>query len=136
VKSVVHIKRVYEAPAKDDGIRILVDRIWPRGLSKQRAAVDTWIKEIAPTSTLRSWFGHDPQRWPEFRERYFKELGSSADAVSRLVALMSDGPVTLLFAARDTERNNASVLAEYIKSRKPEHVRPTGAAHGTRDHSS
>jgi uncharacterized protein YeaO (DUF488 family) len=136
VKTALRIKRVYEAPAKDDGTRVLVDRIWPRGLSKQQAAIDEWIKEIAPTSALRSWFGHDPQRWPEFRERYFKELGSSADAVSRLVDLMSDRPVTLLFAARDTERNNAAVLAEYMKSRKPEHVRPPGGAHGTRDHSS
>jgi uncharacterized protein YeaO (DUF488 family) len=122
VKTALRIKRVYEAPAKDDGTRVLVDRIWPRGLSKQQAAIDEWMKEIAPSSALRSWFGHDSQRWPEFRERYFKELGSNADTVSRLGALMSDRPVTLLFAARDTERNNAVALAEYIASQKRKHA--------------
>ena len=122
MKTALRIKRVYEAPAKEDGTRVLVDRIWPRGLSKQEAAIDEWMKETAPSSALRSWFGHDPQRWPEFRERYFKELGSSADAVSRLVALMSDQPVTLLFAARDTERNNAVALVEYIALHKRIHA--------------
>lgn len=121
MKTALRIKRVYEAPAKEDGTRVLVDRIWPRGLSKQQAAIDEWMKEIAPSSALRSWFGHDPQRWPQFHERYFKELGSSADTVSRLVALMSDRPVTLLFAARDTERNNAVALAEYIALHKQQH---------------
>jgi uncharacterized protein YeaO (DUF488 family) len=121
VKTALRIKRVYEAPAKEDGTRVLVDRIWPRGLSKQQAAIDEWMNEIAPSSALRMWFGHDPQRWPRFRERYFKELGSSADTVSRLVALMSDRPVTLLFAARDTERNNAVALAEYIALHKQQH---------------
>jgi len=122
VKSALRVKRVYEPPAKDDGRRVLVDRIWPRGLSKQRAAVDEWIKEIAPTAALRSWFGHDPQRWPEFRERYFKELRSNNDPVARLVSLMSGGPVTLLFAAHDPDRNNAIALAEYIKGPKPKHI--------------
>lgn len=118
----LHIKRVYEPPAKDDGTRILVDRIWPRGLSKQRAAVDEWIKEIAPTTALRSWFGHDPQRWPEFRDRYFKELRSNTELVARLVSLIADEPATLLFAAHETQRNNAVALAEYIKSLKPKHA--------------
>jgi uncharacterized protein YeaO (DUF488 family) len=116
VTAALHIKRVYEPPAKDDGTRILVDRIWPRGLSKQRAAVDEWIKEIAPTTALRSWFGHDPQRWPEFRDRYFKELRSNTELVARLVSLTADEPATLLFAAHETQRNNAVALAEYIKS--------------------
>ena len=118
----LHIKRVYEPPAKDDGTRILVDRIWPRGLSKQRAAVDEWIKEIAPTTALRSWFGHDPQRWPEFRDRYFKELRSNTELVAHLVSLIADEPATLLFAAHETQRNNAAALAEYIKSLKPKHA--------------
>jgi uncharacterized protein YeaO (DUF488 family) len=121
MKSTLRIKRVYEAPAKEDGTRVLVDRIWPRGLSKQQAAVDEWMKVIAPSSDLRSWFGHDPQRWPEFCERYFKELGSAPDTVSRLVALMSDRTVTLLFAARDTECNNAVALVEYIAMHKRKH---------------
>jgi uncharacterized protein YeaO (DUF488 family) len=122
VTAALHIKRVYEPPAKDDGTRILVDRIWPRGLSKQRAAVDEWIKEIAPTTVLRSWFGHDPQRWPEFRDRYFKELRSNTELVARLVSLIADEPATLLFAAHETQRNNAVALAEYIKSLKPKHI--------------
>jgi uncharacterized protein YeaO (DUF488 family) len=122
VTAALHIKRVYEPPAKDDGTRILVDRIWPRGLSKQRAAVDEWIKEIAPTTALRSWFGHDPQRWPEFRERYFKELRSNTELVARLVSLIADEPATLLFAAHENQRNNAVALAEYIKSLKPKHA--------------
>jgi uncharacterized protein YeaO (DUF488 family) len=122
VTAALHIKRVYEPPAKDDGTRILVDRIWPRGLSKQRAAVDEWIKEIAPTTALRSWFGHDPQRWPEFRDRYFKELRSNTELVARLVSLIADEPATLLFAAHETQRNNAVALAEYIKSLKPKHA--------------
>jgi uncharacterized protein YeaO (DUF488 family) len=122
VTAALHIKRVYEPPAKDDGTRILVDRIWPRGLSKRRAAVDEWIKEIAPTTALRSWFGHDPQRWPEFRDRYFKELRSNTELVARLVSLIADEPATLLFAAHETQRNNAVALAEYIKSLKPKHA--------------
>jgi uncharacterized protein YeaO (DUF488 family) len=122
VTAALHIKRVYEPPAKDDGTRILVDRIWPRGLSKQRAAVDEWIKDIAPTTALRSWFGHDPQRWPEFRDRYFKELRSNTELVARLVSLIADEPATLLFAAHEAQRNNAVALAEYIKSLKPKHA--------------
>jgi uncharacterized protein YeaO (DUF488 family) len=122
VTAALHIKRVYEPPAKDDGTRILVDRIWPRGLSKRRAAVDEWMKEIAPTTALRSWFGHDPQRWPEFRDRYFKELRSNTELVARLVSLIADEPATLLFAAHETQRNNAVALAEYIKSLKPKHA--------------
>jgi uncharacterized protein YeaO (DUF488 family) len=122
VTAALHIKRVYEPPARDDGTRILVDRIWPRGLSKRRAAVDEWIKEIAPTTALRSWFGHDPQRWPEFRDRYFKELRSNAELVARLVSLIANEPATLLFAAHEIQRNNAVALAEYIKSLKPKHA--------------
>jgi uncharacterized protein YeaO (DUF488 family) len=122
VTAALHIKRVYEPPAKDDGTRILVDRIWPRGLSKRRAAVDEWMKEIAPTTALRSWFGHDPQRWPEFRDQYFKELRSNTELVARLVSLIADEPATLLFAAHETQRNNAVALAEYIKSLKPKHA--------------
>lgn len=113
---IVRIKRVYVAPATDDGNRILVDRIWPRGITKERAAVDLWLKEIAPSRDLRVWFGHDPERWHEFHRRYLAELHANSSEVARLVDLVSAGKATLLFGAHDTERNNAMVLAEYLAS--------------------
>ena len=111
------IKRIYEPSAPTDGVRVLVDRMWPRGLSKKRAAIDIWLKDVAPSAALRTWFGHDPERWRVFRERYFRELGANADEVRRLVDLASEGKVTLLFGAHDTEHNNAVALAEYLSSR-------------------
>jgi uncharacterized protein YeaO (DUF488 family) len=113
---VLRLRRVYDAPAASDGTRILVDRMWPRGLTKERAAVDLWLKEIAPSAQLRAWFGHDPDRWQAFRERYFEELRANAGAVSRIVDLASAGVVTLLFGAHDVERNNAAALREYLAS--------------------
>ena len=110
------IKRVYEQPAPDDGTRVLVDRMWPRGLTKERAAVDVWVKDVAPSTSLRAWFSHDPARWAEFRRRYIAELSANADEVGRLIALMSAGKTTLLFGAHDTEHNNAVALAEYLAS--------------------
>jgi len=107
---------VYEPPASDDGKRILVDRIWPRGLTKQRAAVDVWLKEIAPSTALRKWFGHDPERWDEFRQRYFKELRDNSVEVKNLEELLSGGKATLLYGAHDAEHNNAIALAEYLNS--------------------
>ncbi|MBO0752287.1 MAG: DUF488 family protein [Bradyrhizobiaceae bacterium] len=115
-KHAVRTKRVYEPPAQDDGKRVLVDRIWPRGLTKQRAAVDVWLKEIAPSAALRTWFGHDPERWEEFRERYFEELRANSGEVARLLDLRSAGKVTLLFGAHDPERNNAAALQAYLAS--------------------
>jgi uncharacterized protein YeaO (DUF488 family) len=108
----VKAKRVYEKPSKDDGKRILVDRLWPRGLSREAAAVDDWIKEIAPSNELRKWFGHDPARWPEFRKRYRAEIGSNQGLIEKLRVESRKGTVTLLYAARDMERNNAVVLKE------------------------
>lgn len=110
----VPTRRVYEAPAHDDGQRVLVDSLWPRGLSRERAAVDVWLKEIAPSPALRTWFGHDPERWPEFRERYFRELGANPDEVGRLAGLLAEGKVTLVFGARDAEHNNAVALSEFL----------------------
>jgi uncharacterized protein YeaO (DUF488 family) len=110
------IRRVYDVPADSDGTRVLVDRMWPRGLTKERAAVDLWLKEVAPSAQLRIWFGHDPDRWQAFRERYFEELRTNSAAVSRLVDLASAGVVTLLFGAHDVERNNAAALREYLAS--------------------
>ena len=113
----LRIKRVYEPQARSDGRRILVDRLWPRGLSKKDAAVDEWMKDIAPSAELRRWFGHDPQRWPEFRRRYRHELRSHADLVRRITARASRGTVTLVYGARDEAHNDAVVLAAAIRAR-------------------
>ncbi len=112
----IRLKRAYEAPLIDDGLRILVERLWPRGLSKTDAAIDHWMKDIAPTPKLRTWFGHRPERWSEFRARYLAELGANAEAVRALEKLCSAGPVTFVFAARDTERNSAVVLKAYLEA--------------------
>lgn len=104
------IKRVYEVPADDDGFRVLVDRLWPRGLSKESAHIDLWLKDVAPSDALRKWFAHDPAKWPEFQQRYATELAARAEALSELRAQMRRGPVTLLYAAKDAAHNNAVVL--------------------------
>jgi uncharacterized protein YeaO (DUF488 family) len=109
------VKRVYESPTSADGTRVLVDRVWPRGVTKARAAVDLWLREIAPSAGLRAWFGHDPARWQEFKARYRGELQSRPAEVARIADLISAGTVTLLFAAHDQERNNAVALAEYLR---------------------
>lgn len=111
---VIRLKRVYDPPAPDDGRRVLVDRLWPRGLRRETARLDLWLKEVAPSTELRRWFGHDPARWPAFRSRYRAELAARADALEELRALLRQGPVTLLFAARDGERNHAVVLREVL----------------------
>lgn len=113
----VRIKRIYDAPAEDDGYRVLVDRVWPRGLSKSKAQVDRWLKEIAPSTELRRWFGHDPSRWSEFRSRYRGELEASSALVEELVEKARSGPVTLLFGARDQHHNQAVVLREWLDER-------------------
>lgn len=115
----VHIKRVYEAPESGDGYRVLVDGMWPRGVSKAKAAVDEWRKELAPSRELRRWFGHDPQRWDEFRRRYFAELDAAdAETIEHLRERAREEGVTLVFAARDTEHNNAAALREYLEERR------------------
>ncbi len=116
----IAIKRAYDEPAKDDGKRILVDRLWPRGLSKEKAQVDLWLKEIAPSNDLRKWFAHDPQKFAEFRRRYKAELasGEAIDALGQLYELARQGPVTLIFAAHDMEHNNAVVLRDLFLSNK------------------
>ena len=108
------VKRVYEPPEASDGTRVLVDRIWPRGLTKEHVGVDVWLKDIAPSAGLRTWFGHDPNRWREFHKRYFEELRANHAVVEHLTDLVSTGKVTLLFGAHDTERNNAVALADYL----------------------
>lgn len=111
----VAIKRVYEPPSDSDGQRVLVDRLWPRGLSKDKADVALWLKEIAPSTELRKWFGHDPEKWPEFQKRFRAELDDNAEAVKELRGLIAKGKVTLLYSAHDEEHNNAVVLAEYLE---------------------
>ncbi len=110
----IKLKRVYEKPDKADGIRILVDRLWPRGLTKQKAALDLWLKEIAPSTELRKWFGHDPKKWTEFRRRYRAELKSHPDELKMIKSKEKEGTVTLLYGARDQEHNEAIVLQQLL----------------------
>lgn len=112
----VRIKRAYEAASDDDGLRILVDRLWPRGLTKEAARVDVWLKEIAPSPALRAWFGHDPEKWDEFRHRYEAELRGRPEAVAELRRLVADGPATLLYAGRDGEHTHARVLLRLMSA--------------------
>ena len=113
----IRVKRIYEAPGPEDGYRLLVDRLWPRGLSKQNAAFDAWMKEIGPSSQLRRWYGHDAERWPEFKQRYGEELDGRPELVADFLKLARAGTVTLLFSARDAKRNQAVALAEYLAAR-------------------
>jgi len=110
----IDLKRVYEAPSDDDGLRILVERLWPRGLSKANAAIDHWIKDVAPTTQLRTWFGHRPERWAEFRRRYRAELVENDASVKALKKRCAGRQVTFVFAAKDEARNSAVVLREFL----------------------
>lgn len=109
------IKRVYEEPDRADGVRILVDRLWPRGLSKEKAHVDIWLKDIAPSAELRKWFSHDPSKWAEFRSRYRQELRSKADLLADLKEKAAKGRVTLLYGAKDQDHNEAVVLKSLLE---------------------
>jgi uncharacterized protein YeaO (DUF488 family) len=111
----IHIKRVYEPPSRRDGARILVERLWPRGVSKERAALDLWLKEAAPTPALRKWLGHEPSRWVAFKRRYWGELRKRPEAVAELKNRARKGTVTLVYAARDEEHNGALALKEYLE---------------------
>ena len=113
----VKLKRAYEPAASADGTRILVDRLWPRGVSRSRLAVDQWMKDIAPSPGLRKWFGHDPARWTQFRERYAREVRANAGQLGRLRALAREGPVTLVYSARDERHNDAVVLRALLLGR-------------------
>ena len=110
----IQIKRVYETPSKADGIRVLVDRLWPRGLTKERAAIDQWLKELAPSTELRKWFAHDPAKWKEFQTRYKSELAERRDLLTDLKHRSRKGTVTLLYASRDEEHNEAAALKSLI----------------------
>lgn len=110
----ITVKRVYDSAHKDDGVRILVDRFWPRGLTRARAQVDLWIRDIAPSNELRQRFCHDPDKWDEFMRRYFAELRANESVVRTIRDKAGRGPVTLLFAAKDLQHNNAEALKEYL----------------------
>jgi uncharacterized protein YeaO (DUF488 family) len=113
----IRLKRAYQPAAADDGARILVDRLWPRGLKKSDAAIDRWLKDIAPSTALRKWFAHDPARWPEFRRRYAAEIRRHPDQLAELRTIARKGPVTLIFSARDELRNDAVVLRNVLLGR-------------------
>jgi uncharacterized protein YeaO (DUF488 family) len=114
----VKLKRAYEPSAADDGTRILIDRLWPRGVKKTDAAIDEWVKDIAPSTALRKWFGHDPARWREFRSRYAKEVYKHPEQVNRLRALARQGPITLVFSAHDEVHNDAVALRSFLLGRQ------------------
>jgi len=111
----IKLKRVYESAASDDGARFLVERLWPRGIKKSALPVDAWLKDVAPTTKLRQWFAHDPQKWSDFRERYFRELRTNPHAVEPIITAAKRGNVTLLYSSHDTEHNNAVALKDYIE---------------------
>ena len=111
----IKLKRVYEKPDKDDGFRIRVDRLWPRGLTKEKAAVDLWLKEIAPSTELRKWFGHDPAKWKKFRARYESEITHNREVLTVLEQKAREGTVTLIYGARDQVHNEALVLKQFLE---------------------
>lgn len=115
----IRTKRVYEPAEEGDGVRVLVDRVWPRGMRKEDVRADLWLKEAAPSHALRKWFGHDPAKWSEFRRRYFEELDRRPDAVRRLLRLAAKGPLTLLYSARDPRHNQAVAMRDYLLRRRP-----------------
>jgi uncharacterized protein YeaO (DUF488 family) len=117
----LQLKRIYEPPAKSDGTRLLVERLWPRGLKKEDAKLDGWLRDVAPSTALRKWFNHEPAKWEEFQKRYRSELNKNADAWRPILETSRKGRVTLLFSSKDAEHNNVVVLKAYLESRqKPE----------------
>jgi uncharacterized protein YeaO (DUF488 family) len=114
----IKLKRAYEKPAAEDGTRILVDRLWPRGLTKDKAAINHWFKEIAPSTTLRKWFAHDPDRWNDFRRRYIEELKRNALQLEEIRKLVRHSPITLVYAAHDELHNDAVVLRDILLTRE------------------
>jgi len=113
----IQIKRAYEAPTSGDGYRVLVDRVWPRGVKKDALRLDEWLKDLAPSTALRQWFGHDPEKWAEFKTRYFRELTAQAEQIKSLRQKAAQKTVTLVFGARDTQHSNAVALQEYLQRR-------------------
>ena len=121
----VKLKRAYERPGEGDGTRILIDRLWPRGIKKVNAAIDQWVKDIAPTTALRKWFDHDPARWQEFRRRYAAEVYEHPEQLKRLRALARQGPITLVFSAHDEVHNDAVALRDFLLGRQKTKRKPS-----------
>jgi uncharacterized protein YeaO (DUF488 family) len=115
----IWVRRAYEAPTRNDGYRVLVDRVWPRGISKRELAIDEWKRDLAPSTQLRKWFDHDPERWAEFHERYFRELRQKTDEVLELLDRTERGRVTLVYGARDSDHNNAVALRAFLQEQAP-----------------
>ena len=115
----IQVKRVYDSPASTDGFRVLADRLWPRGISKSTARIDLWIRDLSPSNELRKWYGHDPDKWPGFKRRYFEELKLNDYTFSELAALVSKRRVTLLFGSKELRLNNAYALKEALEARLP-----------------
>ena len=113
----IHLQRAYETPNEQEGARFLVDRIWPRGVKKEDLKIEAWLKEAAPSNELRHWFGHDPQKWPEFKRRYAQELDGNPEAWKPLLEAARQGDIVLVYSARNTEINNAVALADYLGKR-------------------
>ncbi len=122
----IRLKRVYEPAARSDGLRFLVERLWPRGVTRAALHLEAWLQDVAPSTALRRWFAHEPSKWREFRRRYRAELDERSEAWQRILAAARRGPVTLLYSARDGDRNSAVVLAEYLQDRGARCV-PAGA---------
>ena len=117
----IRIKRIYDKPVGTDGLRVLVDRTWPRGIYKAGSKIDFWAANVAPSTALRRWYGHDPDKWRDFKEYYFKELDVNAAAVRDLLALIDTGPVTFLYASKETQFNNAAALKDYLEAKVGTH---------------
>ncbi|MDF2867756.1 MAG: hypothetical protein K0S11_1226 [Gammaproteobacteria bacterium] len=115
-KNDIGIKRIYDPPQKSDGLRLLIDRLWPRGIKKTEAAIDLWLKEIAPSNALRKWFNHDPEKWLEFQQRYIQELQEKPELIEFILEKASKQSITLLYSAKDTQSNNAQVLQAFLKA--------------------
>jgi len=114
----IKVKRIYDAPAAGDGFRVLVDRLWPRGLSKEKAKVDLWLKEISPSNELRQWYGHDPEKWAEFKKKYLKEIEDQGAAFDLILKKSKAGTVTFLFSSKEEKLNNAQALKEFVESKR------------------
>ena len=127
-RAMIRLKRAYDARSRTDGMRFLVERLWPRGVSKATLQLDAWLKEVGPSTALRKWFSHDPEKWRDFRRRYFRELDSRPEAWEPIVSAARRGTVTLVYSSHDTEHNNAVALQEYLQAKSRRPARPTHAA--------
>ena len=119
----IRLKRAYDPPSDDDGVRILVERLWPRGVKKEALQIDAWLKDVAPSTELRKWFGHDPAKWTTFQRRYFAELNTKPEALKPIINASRHGPVTLVFSSHDAVHNNAVALKTYLETDEARRVK-------------